>query len=97
MKMTNKHSALSGDDNIGELVGEFPERDLRMEEELYAKLHASPELSANAEKIKIKVKDGFASLTGKVDSESTRTAIKQLVEKHPGIEDVAMLLEIIQQ
>lgn len=97
MKMANKHSALSGDDNIGELIGEYPERDLRMEEEIYAKLHAAQELSAIADKIKIKVKDGFASVTGKVDSETTRTAIKQLVEKHPGIEDVAMLLEIINQ
>lgn len=94
MSLPNKHSALSGDDNIGELIGEFPERDLKLEEGIRTKLRSLSEI--NVDQVRVKVKDRFASITGTVQSVEQREQVRKTVENFPGIEDVSFLLDIVQ-
>jgi hypothetical protein len=47
MGLTNKHSALSGDDNLGELVGEYPERDIKLKAELQELLDSNTEIDTS--------------------------------------------------
>jgi osmotically-inducible protein OsmY len=45
--------------------------------------------------VRIEVKDGFVSLTGKIDDEDKKSSLKTLVDQYAGVNDVAMLLEVI--
>ncbi len=88
----NKHSALSGDDNLGDLVGENPAEDRRLREEIVRVLSHHFEFESSG--INVAVKDGFVSLTGYVGSDFARSSIMELVGRVDGIRDVVGLLEI---
>lgn len=90
--LRNKHSALSGDDNLGELSGECNRDDLLLREAILEHLHKHVEIDSS--KVRVSVKDHFVSLTGTVDSEQSRASITALVENVNGVEDVVSFIEL---
>jgi osmotically-inducible protein OsmY len=90
--LRNKNSALSGDDNLGELSGECNRDDLLLREAILEHLYKHVEIDTS--KIRVSVKDHFVSLTGTVDSEQSRATVTTLVENVNGVEDVVNFLEL---
>lgn len=87
----NSHSALSGDDYLGDLPGENPELDHRLKKEIISSLQES---QISCSQLNISVKDGFVSLTGKVNSEAVRKSIVGTIEAIDGIDDVACFVQV---
>ena len=88
----NKHSALSGNDNTGELPGESSREDQRRRSEIKELLEKQTEIDSS--KVQVAVKDSFVSLTGTVDSQRSQATVKALVESVDGVQDVVSMLEI---
>lgn len=92
LNRTNKHSALSGDDYLGDLPGLDPEGDLLLEERIWDYLNQQTELDVSG--VHLAVKDKFVSLTGTVQSLEAKATLVARVEKITGVEDVASYLEV---
>lgn len=90
-ELHNRRSALSGDENLGELFEETTE-DKILAHNIREKLQAHVEVDSSH--VKVAVKEGFVSLTGIVYSQESLETIKTLVENMEGVQDVACFLEI---
>lgn len=90
----NKHSALSGDDNLGDLPGENPFLDQELKLIILSELKNS-EISCS--RLHVYVKDGFVSLTGRVGSEQVRQSIIAIIENVDGVLDVTDRIQIDDQ
>lgn len=88
----NKHSALSGDDNLGQLPGKNPKEDLELRRLIKAGLEK--QCGKDAADVQISVKDCFVSLTGFVETNQVRDKLIKIVEETDGVEDVVSLIEV---
>jgi osmotically-inducible protein OsmY len=87
----NKHSALSGNDKLGDLTAN-EEEDRRLKREILEQLKAKSDIISSD--IHVSVKDSFVSLTGSVSDEKTREAIIDLARGVEGVQDVSSLLKV---
>lgn len=88
----HKHDALSGDEFYAGIESDNPEEDLRLKTLLMEKLYAHPELDAS--EVKLDVKSGFVSITGRVENIDAKSTVEALVGKTDGVLDVVNFLQL---